>query len=86
MIPGKADTAGVDAMSDNILWKRIGRMASPLVASQVALSRAFDQLLPRSFRVDGSKDFNSASFRDTCVRHVSPRGIPRRACAVASTL
>lgn len=57
MIPGKADTAWVDAMSDTTLWKRIGRIASPLVASQVALSRAFDQLLPRSFRVDGSKDF-----------------------------
>jgi SAM-dependent methyltransferase len=57
MIPGEADTAGVDAMSDNILRKRIGRIASQLVASQVALSRAFDQLLPRSFRIDGSKDF-----------------------------
>jgi ubiquinone/menaquinone biosynthesis C-methylase UbiE len=33
---------------------RIGRQ---LVASQVALSRAFDRLLPQSFRVDGSKDF-----------------------------
>jgi SAM-dependent methyltransferase len=57
MIPDKADTAGVDAMSDDILRKRIGRIASQLIASQVALSRAFDQLLPRSFRVDGSKDF-----------------------------
>jgi hypothetical protein len=27
MIPDKADTAGVDAMSDDILWKWIGRIA-----------------------------------------------------------
>lgn len=27
------------------------------IASQVALSGAFDQLLPQSFRIDGSKDF-----------------------------
>jgi trans-aconitate methyltransferase len=33
---------------------RIGRQ---LIASQVVLSRAVDCLLPRSFRVDGSKDF-----------------------------
>ena len=39
------------------LRKGIGRIARQLIASQVALSRAFDQLLPRSFRIDGSKDF-----------------------------
>ncbi len=52
-----ADTARVDAMSDGILRKGIGRIARWLIASQVALSRAFDRLLPRSFRIDGSKDF-----------------------------
>jgi len=49
----EADTARVDAMSGG----GIGRIARWLIASQVALSRAFDQLLPRSFRIDGSKDF-----------------------------
>jgi SAM-dependent methyltransferase len=33
------------------------RIARQLIASQVALSHAFDRLLPRSFRIDGSKDF-----------------------------
>ena len=37
--------------------KRLGRVLPHLIASQVALSRAFDRLLPQSFRVDGSKDF-----------------------------
>jgi ubiquinone/menaquinone biosynthesis C-methylase UbiE len=52
-----ANTARVDAMSGGILLKGIGRIARWLIASQVALSRAFDRLLPRSFRIDGSKDF-----------------------------
>jgi hypothetical protein len=59
-------------MSDDILWKTIGRIASQPIASQVALSRAFDQLLPRSFRVDGSKDFKQ------CIvpRYLRPGRIP----------
>jgi len=35
----------------------MGRVLRQLVASQVALSQAFDRLLPRSFRIDGAKDF-----------------------------
>ena len=57
----EADTARVDAMSGG----GIGRIARRLIASQMALSRAFDQLLPQSFRIDGSKDFkqrNSPSY------------------------
>jgi len=57
MNPVEADTAREDAMSSDILRKGQGRIARQLIASQVALSSAFDQLLPRSFRVDGSKDF-----------------------------
>jgi 2-polyprenyl-6-hydroxyphenyl methylase/3-demethylubiquinone-9 3-methyltransferase len=52
-----ADTARVDATSGSSLRKGIGRVARSLIGSQVALSRAFDQLLPQSFRIDGSKDF-----------------------------
>ena len=37
--------------------KRLSALGRQLIASQVALSRAFDRLLPLSFRVDGSKDF-----------------------------
>jgi SAM-dependent methyltransferase len=44
-------------MSSDTLRKGTGRIARQLIASQVALSSAFDRLLPRSFRVDGSKDF-----------------------------
>jgi 2-polyprenyl-6-hydroxyphenyl methylase/3-demethylubiquinone-9 3-methyltransferase len=57
MNPVEADTAREDAMSSDILRKGQGRIARQLIASQVALSSAFDQLLPQSFRVDGSKDF-----------------------------
>ena len=60
----EADTASVHAMSTSILRKGMGRIACQLIASQVALSRAFAQL-PRSFRIDGSKDFkqrNSPSY------------------------
>jgi 2-polyprenyl-6-hydroxyphenyl methylase/3-demethylubiquinone-9 3-methyltransferase len=53
----ETDTAREDAMSGGLLRKGMGRIARQLIASQVALSRAFDQLLPRSFRIDGSKDF-----------------------------
>jgi 2-polyprenyl-6-hydroxyphenyl methylase/3-demethylubiquinone-9 3-methyltransferase len=53
----EADTARMNAMSGGILRKGMGRIARQLIASQVALSRAFDRLLPRSFRIDGSKDF-----------------------------
>ena len=44
-------------MPSDILRKGTGRIARQLIASQVALSCAFDKLLPRSFRVDGAKDF-----------------------------
>jgi 2-polyprenyl-6-hydroxyphenyl methylase/3-demethylubiquinone-9 3-methyltransferase len=44
-------------MSGGSLRKRITRIARSLVDSQIALSRAFDRLLPQSFRIDGSKDF-----------------------------
>jgi ubiquinone/menaquinone biosynthesis C-methylase UbiE len=57
MNPIEADMASVDAMSSGILRKGMERTARQLIASQVALSRAFDRLLPRSFRIDGSKDF-----------------------------
>jgi hypothetical protein len=57
MNPVGADTAGVDAISGNILCNGMGRIAHQLIVSQVALSRAFGQLLSRSFRIDGSKHF-----------------------------
>jgi SAM-dependent methyltransferase len=50
-------TAMVGATSGGFLRKGIGWAARRLIASQVALSRAFDRLLPQSFRIDGSKDF-----------------------------
>jgi ubiquinone/menaquinone biosynthesis C-methylase UbiE len=53
----EADLAGVDTVSSGILRKGMVRIARQLIASQVALSRAFDRLLPLSFRIDGSKDF-----------------------------
>ena len=77
MNPIEAHTASVDAMSSSILRKGIGRIARQLIASQVALSRAFDQLLPRSFRIDGSKDFKQrtppsyvSSYLTSAVRRV----------------
>jgi hypothetical protein len=51
MNPIETDTARMDAMSGG------RRIARQLIASQVALSRVFDQLLPQSCRIDGSKDF-----------------------------
>jgi len=65
MNPIEPGTASVDAMSSGILRKGMQRTARQLIASQVALSRAFDRLLPGSFRIDGSKDFkqrNSPSY------------------------
>jgi SAM-dependent methyltransferase len=50
-------TAKVDALSGSSLRKGLARIARSLIASQVALSHAFDRLLPQSFRIDGSKDF-----------------------------
>jgi SAM-dependent methyltransferase len=52
-----ADTGRADATSSGNLPNAIARSARWLVASQMALSRAFDRLLPQSFRIDGSKDF-----------------------------
>jgi 2-polyprenyl-6-hydroxyphenyl methylase/3-demethylubiquinone-9 3-methyltransferase len=57
MNPIEPGTASVDAMSGGFLRKGMERTARQLIASQVALSRAFDRLLPGSFRIDGSKDF-----------------------------
>jgi SAM-dependent methyltransferase len=57
MNPVEVDTGRADTTSGDILRTAMGRIARQLIASQVALSRAFDQLLPRSFRVDGSNDF-----------------------------
>ncbi len=53
----RTDATRVDALRGNSLRKGIARLARSLVASQVALSHAFDRLLPESFRIDGSKDF-----------------------------
>jgi ubiquinone/menaquinone biosynthesis C-methylase UbiE len=53
----EADRARVDAASGAALRKGRARIARQLIASQVALSRAFDRLLPQSFLIDGSKDF-----------------------------
>jgi ubiquinone/menaquinone biosynthesis C-methylase UbiE len=44
-------------MAGTVLAKGIARILRQLIASQVALSGAFDRLLPRSFRIDGSRDF-----------------------------
>ena len=58
MNPIEIDTAGMGAMSGGILRKGMGRrIARQLIASQMALSRALDQLSPQSFHIDGSKDF-----------------------------
>jgi 2-polyprenyl-6-hydroxyphenyl methylase/3-demethylubiquinone-9 3-methyltransferase len=57
MNPAEADTARDGAMSSDVLRTGPGRIARQLISSQVALSHAFDGLLPRSFCVDGSKDF-----------------------------
>jgi SAM-dependent methyltransferase len=51
----KAATA--DTMSGRRPAQWIGRVLRQLIASQVTLSQAFDRLLPRSFRIDGAKDF-----------------------------
>jgi hypothetical protein len=51
MNPIETVTARMDAMSGG------RRIALQLIASQIALSRVFDQLLPQSCRIDGSKDF-----------------------------
>jgi hypothetical protein len=58
MNPIETDASRMDAMSGGILRKGMGRrIARQLIAAQMALSCAFDQLLPQSFRIDGSKDF-----------------------------
>jgi 2-polyprenyl-3-methyl-5-hydroxy-6-metoxy-1,4-benzoquinol methylase len=51
------DTAIGNTLSGRSFRKRMTRIARLLIASQVALSRVFDRLLPQSFRIDGSKDF-----------------------------
>jgi ubiquinone/menaquinone biosynthesis C-methylase UbiE len=53
----EANAATLPTMPAGVRAKGIGRIGRRLVASQVALSRAFDRLLPESFRIDGSKDF-----------------------------
>jgi 2-polyprenyl-3-methyl-5-hydroxy-6-metoxy-1,4-benzoquinol methylase len=57
MTPVETNPARVHAKFSDPLLKGMERIARLLIASQVALSRAFDRLLPRSFRIDGSKDF-----------------------------
>jgi 2-polyprenyl-3-methyl-5-hydroxy-6-metoxy-1,4-benzoquinol methylase len=54
---GETNTARLPTMPTIVRTRGLARIGRQLVASQVALSRAFDRLLPRSFRVDGSKDF-----------------------------
>jgi 2-polyprenyl-6-hydroxyphenyl methylase/3-demethylubiquinone-9 3-methyltransferase len=51
------NTAKADVMSGGSLRRWRTRIARSLIDSQIALSRAFDRLLPLSFRIDGSKDF-----------------------------
>ena len=53
----ETNAATLPTMPAGVLAKGIARIGRRLVASQVALSRAFDRLLPESFRIDGSKDF-----------------------------
>jgi SAM-dependent methyltransferase len=54
---GETNTARLPAIPASVAAKGIARIGRQFVASQVALSRAFDRLLPQSFRIDGSKDF-----------------------------
>jgi ubiquinone/menaquinone biosynthesis C-methylase UbiE len=54
---GETNTARLPTMPTIVRARGLARIGHQLVASQVALSRAFDRLLPQSFRVDGSKDF-----------------------------
>jgi 2-polyprenyl-3-methyl-5-hydroxy-6-metoxy-1,4-benzoquinol methylase len=53
----RTDTARADATFGGSLRQGMVRIARSLIASQMALSRTFDRLLPQSFRIDGSKDF-----------------------------
>jgi SAM-dependent methyltransferase len=55
--PVEANTARWNMLFWSGLAKSMGRVVRQLIASQVALSQAFDCLLPHSFRVDGAKDF-----------------------------
>jgi len=54
---GETNAARLPTMPTIVRARGLARVGRQLVASQVALSRAFDRLLPQSFRVDGSKDF-----------------------------
>jgi 2-polyprenyl-6-hydroxyphenyl methylase/3-demethylubiquinone-9 3-methyltransferase len=54
---GETNAARLPTMPTIVRATGLARIGRQLVASQVALSRAFDRLLPQSFRVDGSKDF-----------------------------
>jgi hypothetical protein len=57
MTPVETNPARVHAKLSDPLLTGMERIARLLITSQVALSRAFDRLLQRSFRIDGSKDF-----------------------------
>jgi hypothetical protein len=57
MNPVEAGAARQNATSGDVLRTAPGWIVRQLITSQVALSQAFDRLLPRSFCVDGSKDF-----------------------------
>jgi 2-polyprenyl-3-methyl-5-hydroxy-6-metoxy-1,4-benzoquinol methylase len=54
---GETNAARLPTMPTIVRARGLARIGRQLIASQVALSRAFDRLLPHSFRVDGSKDF-----------------------------
>jgi hypothetical protein len=54
---GETNTARPPAIPASVPAKGIACIGRQFVASQAALSRAFDRLLPQSFRIDGSKDF-----------------------------
>src|ERR1700731_4646940 len=54
---GETNAARLPTMPTIVRARGLARIGRQLVASQVALSRAFDRLLPGSFRIDGSKDF-----------------------------
>jgi lipopolysaccharide/colanic/teichoic acid biosynthesis glycosyltransferase/SAM-dependent methyltransferase len=67
----ETSAAGQPVMPADRSAKGIARIGRQLIDSQVALSRAFDRLLPQSMRVDGSKDFKQrivpSRFRDGLV-------------------
>jgi hypothetical protein len=70
MYPVEADTARLDAMSGIAPRKEMDRIAREVIALQVALSRVFDRLRPRLFRVDGSEAYK----QDVARSYLRPLG------------